>query len=280
MLLASVIVSIIAGPDQLKAANDPSAYTPQTTPYSGTESWYCKRITGAVDGRCSVADLTASISTLALLASATALTSVGALAAGSATTGFTINASNVTWAGTVPTANLAFTLPLAIANGGTGSASPTPVAGAGILFTGSWPNQTIKVKTPGVYNAFPTNPAGTASTTGVMMGLKGGLSPLTTGTFLITIGGSLSNSNGTAGCSVTLRYGTGAQPNNGDALIGTTGGQSSDYFVSAGTSYGFAVTAAASGLSLGTAEWFDISLAAITAGTCTASGINISVIEP
>lgn len=44
--------------------------------------------------------------TLAAGVTASSLTSVGALAGGSATTGFTINAANVTWSGLIPAANL------------------------------------------------------------------------------------------------------------------------------------------------------------------------------
>lgn len=46
-------------------------------------------------------------STLAASVTSSSLTSVGALGSGSATTGFTINASNVTWSGTIPGANVA-----------------------------------------------------------------------------------------------------------------------------------------------------------------------------
>lgn len=60
--------------------------------------------------------------TLAANVLSSSLTTVGALGGGSATTGFTIAASNVTWSGTVPAANL----PLAADTSG----SPSATAGA------------------------------------------------------------------------------------------------------------------------------------------------------
>ncbi len=47
--------------------------------------------------------------------------------------------------------NISITSPLPIANGGTGTATPNLIAGAGINITGTWPNETIiATATPGV----------------------------------------------------------------------------------------------------------------------------------
>jgi hypothetical protein len=56
-------------------------------------------------------------------------------------TSVTASAPLASSGGTAP--NITMTSPLPIANGGTGSAAPSLVAGANVTITGSWPNQTI-----------------------------------------------------------------------------------------------------------------------------------------
>ena len=71
----------------------------------------------------------------------------------------------------------------------------------------------------------PSNPTGTTSLTGVMMGLAGAITPAVTGKLRFTITGSGNNSTAGDGWIVQLRYGTGAAPANGGALAGATCGQ-------------------------------------------------------
>ena len=63
---------------------------------------------------------------------------VTSVALSGGTTGLTVTGSPITTAGTITLAGT-----LAVANGGTGTATPSIVAGTNITVTGSWPNQTI-----------------------------------------------------------------------------------------------------------------------------------------
>ena len=63
---------------------------------------------------------------------------VTSVALSGGTTGLTVTGSPITTAGTITLAGI-----LAKANGGTGTATPSIVAGTNITVTGSWPNQTI-----------------------------------------------------------------------------------------------------------------------------------------
>jgi hypothetical protein len=64
--------------------------------------------------------------------------SVTSVAVSGGTTGLTVTGSPITTNGTITLAGI-----LAKANGGTGTATPSIVAGTNITVTGSWPNQTI-----------------------------------------------------------------------------------------------------------------------------------------
>ena len=82
------------------------------------------------------------------------------------------------------------------------------------------------------------------------------------------------------GAKVQLRTGTGAAPTNGAALTGTACGGNVNYIAS--TTAGkvpFSVTCVVTGLTLGTAVWLDLGLAAITAGTATIENVGISAHE-
>ena len=63
---------------------------------------------------------------------------VTSVALSGGTTGLTVTGSPITTSGTITLAGT-----LAVANGGTGTASPSIVAGTNITVTGTWPNQTI-----------------------------------------------------------------------------------------------------------------------------------------
>ncbi len=63
---------------------------------------------------------------------------VSSVAFSGGTTGLTVTGSPITTAGTITLAGT-----LAVANGGTGTATPSIVAGTNVTVTGTWPNQTI-----------------------------------------------------------------------------------------------------------------------------------------
>ena len=128
------------------------------------------------------------------------------------TTGLTPNTATsgaVTLAGT-----------LAIANGGTGTATPALVQGSGVTITGTWPNQTINATGTG---GTVTSVAVSGGTTGLTT--SGG--PITTsGT--ITLAGTLAVANGgtgitSLGAGVATFLGTPSSANLASAVTDETG---------------------------------------------------------
>lgn len=137
---------------------------------------------------------------------------------------------------------------------------------------------------PALYQATPADPTGTTDTTGKMMGLAGSITPITTGRLLIIISGNLTNSTAAAGdgAKAQIRYGTGSAPANAAALTGTTvGNQVSSVLERATASdlQAFTCQAIVTGLTIGTAYWIDIALAAIVGGTGQAKNLSVSVAE-
>ena len=118
-------------------------------------------------------------------------------------------------------------------------------------------------------NSNPSDPTGTTSTTGVMMGLAGALTPRV-GKIFYCVNGTIKDSITGDGAQVRLRYGTGTAPTNGAALTGTSVGSLLRYVEAAGTEEApFSSCAVVTGLTAGTAYWLDVELAAITGGTAT-----------
>jgi hypothetical protein len=121
----------------------------------------------------------------------------------------------------------------------------------------------------------PANPTGTISTTGVMMGLGSTitLTPVYSSRIEITVIGSLQDTVANAYSNLVLRYGTGAAPANGVAMAGTV---LSGIFQSSptGTYNSWTLVGIATGLTPGTAYWFDVSIAN-SSGASTTSLISI-----
>lgn len=142
---------------------------------------------------------------------------------------------------------------------------------------------TFSPNTPAVQST-PNDPTGTASTTGVMMGLAVPITPQFSGRLLVFINGNLTNSTATAGdgAKAQIRYGTGTAPANAAALTGTTAGSIQTSVLERATANDlqtFALTALVTGLTLGTAVWLDISLAAIVGGTAIAKNLSVTAVE-
>lgn len=99
---------------------------------------------------------------------------------------------------------------LPVANGGSGTATPSLVQGSNITITGSWPNQTISGPTPGVGTV--TSVGGTGTVNGIS------LSGTVTSSGNLTLGGTLS------GVSLTTQV-TGTLPvaNGGTGVTTSTG---------------------------------------------------------
>lgn len=170
-----------------------------------------------------------------------------------------------------------------------GTTPATPASGKTKLFINTSKQLSI-VDDAGLVTAFegidtvtqstPANPTGTSSTTGVMMGLAGTFTPVFTGRALIIICGDVNNGTNADGAKFQIRFGTGSAPANAAALTGTTAGALVNYTAAAaGQKCPFSLNAIITGLTLATAVWIDIGLAAVTAGTATINDVSISVVE-
>jgi hypothetical protein len=136
----------------------------------------------------------------------------------------------------------------------------------------------------GASQSTPSDPAGIGNTSGLMAGLAGAITPVSTGRICVTISGSLSNDTAAAGngAAVQIRYGTGSAPANAAALAGTAvGGKVSSVLerATANDLQPFSIQAIVTGLTIGTAYWLDLSLAAIVAGNGLAKNISITAFE-
>lgn len=128
-----------------------------------------------------------------------------------------------------------------------------------------------------------SNPTGTSSTAAfLMMGLgRGGsaatVTPGLTSRIFMVVSGDIFNPTAIAdGANYHVRYGTGTAPANGDAQIGTLCGSASVKYVAATTAEKspFGMACIASGLTPGTAYWFDIALEATTGGTASVNDVH------
>jgi hypothetical protein len=173
-----------------------------------------------------------------------------------------------------------------------GSTPATPAAGKVKVFANSSGNiatvkedgSVVAAGSNATSQSTPADPTGTTDTTGKMMGLAGAITPASTGRVLIIISGNLTNSTATAGdgAKAQITYGTGTAPVNGAALTGTAVGNIVSSVLeraTAGDLQAFTCQAVVSGLTIGTALWLDIRLAAIVGGTGQAKNISISAIE-
>lgn len=171
---------------------------------------------------------------------------------------------------------------------GTGTVTSAQIAaGNGISVSGtctitiSGTCTVARVFTNAAVQASPAAPANTASTTGVMSGFGSGctLTPVLNGRMDISIQFAHANNIVPNTGTVELRYGTGAAPAANVAVIGT---QASAAMV---VTYGVAnalipttLRAVVTGLSVGTAYWFDlsrfVSANSMTVGTVACSGIE------
>lgn len=150
--------------------------------------------------------------------------------------------------------------------------------------TAAWEGVAPLKSTNATYQASPSNPAGTTNTTtGVMMGLAGAITPNGSGKVLMTITGNVSNATSTGfGGAVQARYGTGPAPVNGGAIVGSSfGGTANLRYTSASTSevVPFSCTGVVTGLTLGTTYWLDLALAATGGGTATVTNLSITAVE-
>lgn len=168
----------------------------------------------------------------------------------------------------------------ALANGDIKQSIPAILICDGTGFLLANPTSSPVTFTSNSYQNTVSSPAGTTSATAVMMGLAGAITPETTGTVMIVISGTVSNTS-TGGAAFQARYGTGAAPANGVASTGAGIGAPIIWSPStAGADVPFSLTGIASGLVVGTAYWIDMQLQRATAaGTASVSSISVTAYE-
>ena len=130
-----------------------------------------------------------------------------------------------------------------------------------------------------VTSAQPSNPTGITSTTQVMLGLAGTVTPNAGGNVLVMMSGDIINSGIAGVATLQIYYGTGTAPANNVAFTGTAAGTVQNFVAStaAGKSP-FAINAYLTGLVGGTAYWLDLAATA-SANTTTVQHVNIIAIE-
>lgn len=130
-----------------------------------------------------------------------------------------------------------------------------------------------------VHVSFATR-ASTTSLTGVMKGFGLLLTPLYSGKIVIIASGTCTNGSNNRGCVIGARYGTGTSPADGGALTGTLVDSSITTQHGGGHILPFTLARPiAALLPLGTQHWFDLSLAANTAGTSAIANTVLTVME-
>jgi hypothetical protein len=159
--------------------------------------------------------------------------------------------------------------------------APAAVATSGSasdLGTGTLPFARLPV--PARTIATPSNPTGTTSTSGVMMGLAGTITPATSGKVLLIINGQMVNSTITDGCLIQLAWGTGIAPINGAAPTGNTlGSNLAGNGAAANQILPFSVSGYVPNMTVSTAQWIDLKATALTGGTCNVQAITVIAIE-
>jgi hypothetical protein len=130
-----------------------------------------------------------------------------------------------------------------------------------------------------------SNPAGTASTTGVMMGLGGvcTLTPVKTTRIAVSIAGNIAATNQFQSGGIQLKFGTGVAPGNGVAFTGTTlanQGVTNPQSTGGPIVVPFNIQAVATSLAVGTAYWFDLTaFTSAGVGTLVETSLTCNLIE-
>lgn len=123
-------------------------------------------------------------------------------------------------------------------------------------------------------------PTATSSSTAVMMGCNGTITPSQSTRLLVTISGQMANSVAGSGATLELRYGAGIKPSNAASASGSVVGIAQTITsVTAAQKSGFTITGILTGLTRGTAYWLDASLLAITSGSASITGVTITAVE-
>lgn len=124
-------------------------------------------------------------------------------------------------------------------------------------------------------------PALTATTASfVMLGLAAPITPQVTGRILCLITAVALNSILADGLNAKVAFGTGTAPVNGAAASGTVVGGTKHFVAStAAGQQGLSWSIIATGLTLGTAAWFDLQFQAVTGGNATLKDVDVTLVE-
>ena len=126
-----------------------------------------------------------------------------------------------------------------------------------------------------------TNPTGTTSTVGVMVGLGYTITPTINGKVFVAISGSCVSDTANVGGNAQLRWGTGTPPANGDAVTGAQVGgiaQRQQGSWSAGATSPFSLSGIIS-TSAGTTIWVDLQQTVVGSGTFSVLNVAGSLFE-
>lgn len=140
---------------------------------------------------------------------------------------------------------------------------------------------TCSIRSPALASANPSNPVGTGSTTGVMMGLGSSctLTPLFSTRVKVLFHGIVANSTAPSATGVQAYFGTGAAPANGVAFTGTAiDGEQLITSASNNAQSAFATGGIITSLTPGTAYWFDMRQR-VTANSGAAFNIHCDILE-
>jgi len=139
---------------------------------------------------------------------------------------------------------------------------------------------TASISKPQINFTAQTNRTGTSSLAGVMLGPGTAITPQTTGRILIQVSGYTSQSIAGSGCITSIRYGTGTDPANAAALTGTLIGlKQRSTHPATNSTVPISEAVQATGLSLNTRYWIELSETAMKSGTCTVNNVNWSILE-
>jgi hypothetical protein len=110
--------------------------------------------------------------------------------------------------GSWPDQTVALTTPVSVADGGTGTASPSLVAGTGISVSGSWPDQTVtSIGAAAGTQALALAPAGPGSTVAYsMQGMGATITPDFTGRISVNYNANLVTTDTAAGDGISLEF--------------------------------------------------------------------------
>lgn len=130
------------------------------------------------------------------------------------------------------------------------------------------------------YQSSILNPSAITSSSPLMAGLAGAITPTKSGNILIIITGRYTFSDTTGNTLFTLKTGTGAAPTNNSGVAGTTQ-QTKSYAIPSGTTFEsrFTMCYIVNGLTIGNTYWIDLALSATAGGSVNISQTSITAME-